>query len=227
MKIKIIYEDLDLIVLEKPPGLPSQHDPSGDPDVTALLNMDYIGVVHRLDRPVGGVMVYAKTKQANSFLSKGISRGGFHKEYLAIVSGKPDKVNDKVSDYLKKDAGKSLSRVVDKNTSGAKLAILEYTVLDSVLQDTGEILSLLKIVLLTGRHHQIRVQLANYGIPIWGDTKYNPLFSDTKIWTQIALWAYSLKFRHPSGKKKSFFSYPESEYPWTLFIDTIEKLKSE
>ena len=121
--------------------MPSQQDPSGDPDVTALLNMDYIGVVHRLDRPVGGVMVYAKTKQAKIFLSKGISRGGFHKEYLAIVSGKPDKVNDKVSDYLKKEAGKSLSRVVDKNTSGAKLAILEYTVLDSVLQDTGEILT--------------------------------------------------------------------------------------
>ncbi|NMA48511.1 MAG: RluA family pseudouridine synthase [Tissierellia bacterium] len=227
MKIRIIYEDSDLIVIEKPPGVPSQQDPSGDPDVTALLNMDYIGVVHRLDRPVGGVMVYAKTKQANSFLSKGVSSGGFHKKYLAIVSGKPEEIIGELKNYLKKDAGKSFSSVVDKNTSGSKHAILEYKLLDSVSLDTGEILSLLKIVLKTGRHHQIRVQLANYGIPIWGDTKYNQLFSNTKVWTQIALWAYSLEFRHPSGKKKSFFSYPESEYPWTLFIDTIEKLKSE
>jgi len=93
MEIKIIYEDHDLIVIEKPPKIPSQRDPSGDPDITTLLNRDYLGVVHRLDRPVGGVMVYAKTKGANSFLSKGVSTGGFHKEYLAIVSGKPEIAN--------------------------------------------------------------------------------------------------------------------------------------
>ncbi|MDY0235580.1 MAG: RNA pseudouridine synthase [Gudongella sp.] len=225
MEIEIIYENFDLIVVEKPPKVPSQQDPSGDPDVTTLLNRDYIGVIHRLDRPVGGVMVYAKTKNANSFLSKGVASGGFHKEYLTIVIGKPEKANTEMINYLKKDAGKSISRVVDKNTSGAKLAILEYILLDTILLDTGEMLSLLKVVLKTGRHHQIRVQLANHGFPIWGDTKYNPSFSNTKIWTQIALWAYSLKFRHLDGKKKTYFSYPKDEYPWSLFHDSITKLK--
>jgi len=85
----------------------------------------------------------------------------------------------------------------------------------------------LKIVLKTGRHHQIRVQLANYGIPIWGDTKYNQSFSNANVWTQIALWAYSLKFRNPNGKKNTYFSYPENEYPWTLFSDAMNKLKAE
>ena len=189
--------------------------------------LDYIGVVHRLDRPVGGVMVYAKTKEANSFLSKGVSQGGFYKEYLAIVTGKSEKSNPELKDYLKKDAGKSISRIVDKSTSGAKLAILEYEVLATVYAIDGVELSLLKIVLKTGRHHQIRVQLANYGMPIWGDTKYNQYFQNTKKWTQIALWAYSLKFRHPKGRKNTFYSYPKNEYPWNLFFTTIRELKSE
>lgn len=227
MQIKVIYEDKDLIVVEKPPGLPSQSDPSGDPDVASLLNRDYIGVVHRLDRPVGGLMVYAKTKEANSFLSKGVASGGFHKEYLALVSGKPEKLNGGLVDYLKKDAGKSFSRVVDKSTSGSKLATLDYILLDSALSDNGQVISLLKIVLKTGRHHQIRVQLANHGIPLWGDTKYNQLFSDTKVWTQIGLWAYSLKFRHPNGKKRTFCSFPQNEFPWTLFFGPITDLKTE
>lgn len=227
MEIKTIYEDNDLVVVEKPPGLPSQRDPSGDPDVTFLLDLDYLGVVHRLDRPVGGVMVYAKTKDANSFLSKGVSSGGFHKEYLTVVSGKPPEVKAEIRDYLKKDGGKSISRVVDKNTSGGKLAILEYSVLDSVLLENGEELTLLNIVLKTGRHHQIRVQMANLGYPIWGDTKYNPAFQNTKVWIQIGLWAYSLKFRHPNGKKKIYYSYPINEYPWTLFEDNISKMKAE
>ena len=227
MQIKVIYEDLDLIVIEKPPGTPSQRDPSGDPDVTSLLYMDYVGVIHRLDRPVGGVMVYAKTKEANSFLSRGVSTGGFHKEYLTIVSGKPQNIYEEIKDYLRKDAGKSFSRVVDKNASAAKLAILEYRLLDSITIDNGEVLSLLNVVLKTGRHHQIRVQLSNQGLPIWGDTKYNPGFQNTNTWTQIGLWAYSLKFRLLNGKKRTFFSYPDNQYPWTLFNDTINKLKVE
>ena len=93
--------------------------------------------------------------------------------------------------------------------------------------DTDEELSLLKINLLTGRHHQIRVQLAKHGLPIWGDTKYNPSFSNTKIWTQIELWAFSLKFRHPNGKKKIFYSYPEKDYPWDLFSTIINNLELE
>lgn len=227
MQIKIIYEDLDIIVVEKPPGIPSQKDPSKDPDVTSLLKMDYLGVIHRLDRPVGGVMVYAKTKEANSFLSKGFSSGGFHKEYLAVVSGKPNIKSEVLTDYLKKDPGVSLSRVVNERTNLAKKAVLDYTLLATALGDKGEDLSLLKVILRTGRHHQIRVQLANINLPIWGDTKYNKEFQNINSWTQISLWAYFIKFRHPSGKKKMFYSYPKDSYPWTLFSQTISNLKVE
>ena len=223
MEIKIIYEDKDILVVEKPPKVPCQSDKTSDGDMMSILNRPYLGLVHRLDRPVGGVMVYAKTENTNSFLSKEISARRLYKEYLTVVCGKPEGEKGELRDYLKKLRTINMSKVVDKDTNGCKEAILEYKVLAT--QDTEEYgtLSLLKVVLKTGRHHQIRVQLSNAGFPIWGDNKYNKAFVKKKEWTQISLWAYKLGFNHPKNKEYiSFTSLPYEEYPWDLFDHNLK-----
>ncbi len=217
MDIKIIFEDENIIVVEKPPKVPSQKDPSGDADLMSLLNREYLGLIHRLDRPVGGVMVFSKNKEATTFLSKGISNDGFHKQYLVVVCGVPQEKNGQFKDYLTKNGSTNVSSVTSKDTKGSKEAILTYSLLETMETEELGTLSLLLVTLQTGRHHQIRVQLSHHGLPIWGDTKYNVLFSNTKQWTQIALWAHILKFRNLKGKKVSYTSYPYDEYPWNLF----------
>lgn len=217
MNINVLLEDNEIIVVEKPPGVPCQSDKTGDMDMMTVLDRDYLGVVHRLDRPVGGVMVYAKTQNANSWLSKAISDRAFHKEYLAIVCGKPDVHSGELVDFLKKLRTVNMSKVVSDHEAGSKKAILEYRLLESVDTDEFGSLSLLHIVLQTGRHHQIRVQLSNADLPLWGDTKYNKAFTKRKEWSQIALWSHRLKFRHPGGRKVSFYSVPGDIYPWNLF----------
>lgn len=215
--IKIIFEDENIIVVEKPPKVPSQKDPSGDLDLMSILAREYLGLIHRLDRPVGGVMVFSKNKKATSFLSKGIASGGFHKQYLSVVCGIPKEDETQLTDYLIKDGKRNISFVTSEDTLGSKEAILSYNLIQTV--DTNEFgpLSLLLVTLETGRHHQIRVQLSHNKLPIWGDTKYNPTFANKKDWTQIALWAHTLKFRTLNGKKVSYSSYPYDEYPWNLF----------
>ena len=171
MDIRILSEDNDIIVLEKPPGLPCQSDKTGDLDIMTALNRDYLGLVHRLDRPVGGVMVYAKSQKANRWISRAISERNFHKEYLAVVCGSPQEDNWELVDFLKKLTTVNMSKVVPEGDSSGKKAVLQYTLVQRVKTEQFGELSLLLIRLLTGRHHQIRVQLANSGLPLWGDSK--------------------------------------------------------
>ncbi|RKD21414.1 23S rRNA pseudouridine1911/1915/1917 synthase [Caminicella sporogenes DSM 14501] len=228
--IKIIHEDKHIIVAEKPPKMPTQSDKTGDIDMLSLLKEylkknypaaknPYIGLVHRLDRPVGGLMVFAKTREANAWLSEEIRTKRFKKEYYAVVCGKPEKEKAELRNYLLKLRTVNMSKVVTKDTKKAKEAILEYELIDSV--DTKEygILSLVKIFLKTGRHHQIRVQFSYNGLPLWGDNKYNKTFVKMRKWTQIALWASSITFNHPKNKNLCRFEskLPYKEYPFSLF----------
>ena len=192
MKLKVIYEDNHIIVVEKPPNIPSQGDKTEDVDMLTLIKEYlkekynkpgnvYLGLVHRLDRPVGGVMIFAKTSKAASRLSNQVREKVFKKEYLAIVDGKPEKDKDTLENYLLKNERTNTSRIVKENTPGSKYAKLDY----EVLKYNEEInLSLLKILLHTGRHHQIRVQLAGMGHSICGDQKsvsYTHLTLPTRI----------------------------------------------
>lgn len=222
-QIPILYEDDTVIVCVKPQGVPSQADHTKDEDVVnyfkSLLydrdRMDeepYLAIIHRLDRPVGGIMVLAKNQQAAADLSDQVQDGTMVKFYQAIVTGElPDECGT-LTDYLLKDGKTNTTRIVPKGTKGAKQAVLDYEVLDVFETDEG-ILSYILIQLLTGRHHQIRVQLAKQGAGIWGDTKYNPKFQKVKrSYRQIGLYATRLEFEHPvSGEHMVFKSEPEGE----------------
>lgn len=223
MKVNILYEDKDIIVCVKPFGMPTQGDKSRDTDLLSYLKnhifeeeeLDeepYLAMVHRLDRPVGGIMVFAKTQEAAADLSDQVQDGTMVKFYQAIVTGElPEEVGEMV-DYLVKDGKTNTAKVVQKGTKGAKKAQLEYEVLDVFETDDG-ILSYILIELLTGRHHQIRVQMASRGAGIYGDTKYNPKFAKTKKkYQQIALFATRLEFEHPeTGEHMVFKTEPEGD----------------
>lgn len=227
MKINILFQDSSIVVVEKPPKLPCQSDKTQDDDLISLLSEQlsldgtekpYLGLVHRLDRPVGGVLVLAKTKEANRSLSKQISEHSFTKEYLALVCGTPAHPSGQLRDYLKKLVTINMSKVVPEGTKNAKEAILDYRLIATRKTDEYGDISLLRVNLRTGRHHQIRVQLSNAGFPIWGDNKYNKIFVKKKDWTQISLWAHRLNFIHPvTNRSVTFTSFPYDEYPWNLF----------
>ena len=220
-KLKVIYEDNHIIVVEKTPNIPSQSDKTGDEDMLTIIKQYikekykkpgnvYLGLVHRLDRPVGGVMVFAKTSKAASRLSEQVRNKTFKKEYLTIVDGKVKKEKDTLEDYLLKNEKNNMSKVVKEGTKNSKYAKLDY----EVLKYNEEInLSLLKILLHTGRHHQIRVQLANFGHSICGDQKYGTRGRGK----QISLWAYKLTIEHPITKEEmSFTDLPEEVGPWVM-----------
>ena len=169
--LKIIYEDNHIIVVEKPVNVPSQSDKTGDKDLLTMIKEylkekyhkqgeAYLGLVHRLDRPVGGVMVYAKTSKAAARLSEQIRQKQFSKKYLVIVDGKMEQKQGILEDYLWKNERTNTSKVVEEGTKNAKYAKLKYEVLKYVPETN---LSVLKITLETGRHHQIRVQLSHAG----------------------------------------------------------------
>lgn len=223
-QLKILYEDNHIIVAEKPPNIPSQSDKTEDEDMLTIIKQYikekynktgnvYLGLVHRLDRPVGGVMIFAKTSKAASRLSEQVRNKTFKKEYLAIVDGKIDQQKGILEDYLLKNQANNISKVVKENTKNAKYAKLEY----EVLKYNEEInLSLLKVLLHTGRHHQIRVQLSHFGHSICGDQKYGTRGRGK----QIALWAYQLTIEHPITKEKlSFRDLPETIGPWVMLKD--------
>lgn len=215
--MKVLYEDNHLIIVEKEPNIPSQADKTGDRDMLGLVKEYvkekynkpgevYIGLVHRLDRPVGGIMVFARTSKAASRLSEQIRNKEFKKQYLAIVDGKFEKQKATLEDYLYKDERNNISKVVTKDKKNAKLASLDYEVLN---YDDKRNLSLVKINLHTGRHHQIRVQMANAGHSLFGDQKYGTRGKNK----QIRLWAYELTFTHPTTKEQiKFTDYPD----WTM-----------
>ena len=170
----------------------------------------YLGLVHRLDRPVGGIMIFAKTSKAASRLSNQVREKVFKKKYLAVVDGKISQKQGTLEDYLYKDERNNTSKVVHKDKKNAKLAKLDYQVLKyNEVKD----LSLLEINLHTGRHHQIRVQLANFGHSIFGDQKYGTRGKGK----QIALWAYQLTIVHPITKEEMVFEdLPEPVGTWCI-----------
>ena len=219
--INIIYEDNHLLVVEKPINIPVQEDESKDLDFLTMLKQFikrrdnkpgnvYLGLVHRLDRPVGGIMVFAKTSKAASRLSNQVREKVFKKKYLAVVDGKIDNQKGTLEDYLYKDERNNVSKVVNKDKKNAKLAKLDYEVLK---YNEVKNLSLVEINLHTGRHHQIRVQLSNFGHSIFGDQKYGTRGKGK----QIALWAYELTIEHPITKEKmTFKNLPEAVGTWCI-----------
>lgn len=223
MKIPVLFEDDTLIVCVKPQGVPSQADKSNDEDVVnyfksyiydkeELNEEPYLALIHRLDRPVGGIMVLAKTQEAAANLSDQVQDGKMIKYYQAILTGElPDEYGT-LEDYLIKDSKTNTTKVVNKGTKGAKRAVLDYEVLD-VFETNEGILSYVLVQLITGRHHQIRVQMANQGAGIWGDTKYNPRFQKLKRkYQQIGLYATRLEFEHPvTGEHMVFKQEPEGD----------------
>lgn len=225
-EINILYEDNHLLVVEKPPNILSQADDTGDPDLLSLLKAGvkqrynkpgevYLGLVHRLDRPVGGVMVFARTSKAASRLSDQIRQGTFRKTYLAVVHGVPDKPAAMLEHYLCKDAATNTVSVVSAKHPGAKKALLDYEVLDR-----AEGMSLVRIHLHTGRSHQIRVQMAAIGHPLAGDQKYGVQKGETGL--QIALWSSSITCTHPTTRQEMTFhsAYPDC-FPWSAFSPSL------
>lgn len=220
--IPVLYEDNHLIVVVKPPNVPSQADDSRDPDMLSLIKADlkaryqkpgnvFLGLVHRLDRPVGGVMVFAKTSKAASRLSDAVRTRSIRKTYTAVVHGRPQPPSGSLRHYLLKDARTNTVSVVPRERAGAKEALLDYTV-------TGHLegLARVEIQLHTGRPHQIRVQFAAIGCPLYGDQRYGG--SQSRPGEQIALWSTRLAFEHPTTKEAlSFASSPPETYPWLLW----------
>lgn len=215
-KLNVLYEDNHVIVVEKPINILSQGDATGDIDLLTMVKQYiknkynkpgnvYIGLIHRLDRPVGGIMVFARSSKAASRLNKQQLEHNFEKKYLAVINGIMDNNSGKLVDKLEKQ--RDGSTIVSEN---GKRCVLNYKVLD-VNKKTMH--SLVEIELETGRHHQIRVQFASRGHYLCGDQRYGKVDK-----TQLALYAYKLGFVHPVTKEKMQFSLnpPKSGY-WTEF----------
>ena len=251
--ISVLYEDQHLIVVEKPAGIESQSARGFEEDMVSRIRIHihklstkkstafstgqppYVGVIHRLDRPVRGVMVYAKTKKAAALLSAQVQEGKMRKRYRAVVCGKPVDNSGTYVDFLLKDCKINCSRIVDKSADGGKLSRLNYRVVDTReieadgkgaigkgAADTGtadaaaaqkELLSLVEIELLTGRHHQIRVQMAGHGTPLYGDAKYG----NSPAAGPLALCAVELVFSHPITGKEMKFNIQEKGGAFDLF----------
>lgn len=226
LKIPILYEDNHLLLVEKPVNIPVQGDASGDLDFFTMLKDDikrrhqkpgnvYLGLLHRLDRPVGGAMVFAKTSKSASRMSDMLRRQTIKRTYFAVVHGKPKEPAGILTHYLYKDRQKNQVYSVKANHPEAKKAILDY---ETLMTSTN--FSLLKVHLHTGRSHQIRVQLATNGTPLFGDQKYGAKLN--KPGQQISLWAAKLFFEHPVKKEPlTVNSLPPNQHPWNLFADVI------
>lgn len=218
--INILYEDKHLIVCIKPAGVPVQTKSIGTPDMVSLLKnhlsagkTPYLSVIHRLDQPVGGILVFAKTPSASRGLNRQLQSGAFEKVYTAVVTGTLQPPAGELEHYLIKDGRTNTSRVCDKDTPSAKYAKLHYQIVRSKEDLEYGPLSLVKIQLETGRHHQIRVQFSHVGAPLWGDGKYNPFFQKKRGFYPIALCASRLVFTHPeSGKPMEFEITPDWDF---------------
>ena len=216
IKTLIIYEDPHIIVCHKPAGIPVQSARIGTADMVSLLKnylvssekrnssirTPYLAVIHRLDQPVEGLLVFARTPAAAKDLTRQLTTSGFGKYYRAIVTWVPDPAEGTLENYLIKDGRNNISRVCTKETSGAKLAKLHYQV-EEIYKDSCPVTSLVKIKLDTGRHHQIRVHMANIGCPLVGDRKYGKTDASS-----LKLLAYRLEFKHPVNRKEMVFELP-------------------
>ena len=205
-KLNVLYEDNHLIVVEKKPNVLSQSDVTGDMDLLTMVKSYvkekydkpgnvYIGLVHRLDRPVGGVMVFARTSKAAKRLNEQIKNHDFNKTYVAVLDGILKKEKDELVNYLYKDSKTGISKVVDKHFTGGKLSKLNYEVMGYYKNNT-----IVKVKLITGRHHQIRLQFKALGYPLYGDQLYGKENNE-----QIRLYAYLLAFNHPVTKERLCF----------------------
>jgi len=220
----ILHEDNHIIVVSKPPGVPSQSDKSGDSDLLSQIKgyikerdskpgNVFVGLVHRLDRPTGGVMVFAKTSKAASRLSEQIAHGEMTKKYFAVVVGEPRDRSARLRHFITKNSHTNISMAHNAKVTDSKEAILEYKTLEY-----ADRITLLDIRLITGRSHQARVQLQKIGCPIFGDTKYGG--DALAKGHNLALWAYELHFEHPVQKITMVFKVfpPEENVPWKYFV---------
>ena len=223
---EIIYEDKDIIVCHKPAGVPTQSSRIGTKDMVSILKNHlikntakktasrepYLAVIHRLDQPVEGLLVFAKTPAAARELSHQLTTSGFGKYYRAQALGIFEHSEGTLEDYLVKDGRANTSRVCEENVPDAKYARLHYKVIHTGTLPSGEPFSQLEIHLDTGRHHQIRVQMAHHGMPLWADGKYKKKeeLLEEEQGTAIGLCAWRLEFAHPkTGKKMKFEVQPE------------------
>ena len=208
----IIYEDLHILVCRKPAGLAVQNASFGRKDLESMLKTylfekegkanPYLGIIHRLDQPVQGLVVFAKNPKSAAVLSAQVQDGRMKKYYRAVTCGIPKKKEERLVYYLKKNSRTNLSECVSEKVQGAKKAELYYHVLEE-----KDNYALLEIELFTGRHHQIRVQMAKNQTPLYGDQKYN---KNAQKGEQIALCASRLEFYHPAtGKKMQYDCKPE------------------
>lgn len=215
----ILYEDPDLLVAVKPAGMPSQPDKLGTADLlTYLAGLGKDGeiklkIVNRLDRPVGGIVLFTRSEAAEKWFSVKNSASRVRKDYRAAVCGRMPLPEGELTDYLLKNEKLNRSAAVSAGTPGAKKAVLRYRVTAVCEHPEAGPLSLLTIQLITGRHHQIRVQTAHAGCPVYGDTKYNPAFAEEKGWHRTALFASEMRFVHRTGKEMSFRADPYEYEP--------------
>ncbi|MBR1443744.1 MAG: RNA pseudouridine synthase [Firmicutes bacterium] len=218
--MNILYNDDSFIAVIKDFAIASQSEKNGDPSLCELLEKELsttLYTVHRLDKPVGGIILYAKNKKAASYISGEIQNGNFIKEYTAVSCGSA-KEYDKLCDTVIVNHRLNISKIVNKGTTGGKEAILEYKKISETQTSRYGTLSLLNVLLHTGRHHQIRVQLANASLPLWGDTKYNKAIQRKRRFERIGLFASKLEFLHPETKEKVSLSAPLPDLePFDLF----------
>ena len=233
---RVLYEDNHLLALEKPPGLLSQGDRTGDDTVVDLVKAYikekyqkpgevYLGLLHRLDRPTGGVLLTARTSKAAQRMSAQFQGRRVEKRYLAMVEGTMPETEGELVHYLVHDENKRKSSVFQSPREGAKKAVLRYRTLAET-----EGLSLLEIQLLSGRKHQIRAQLAALGCPILGDRKYQSGSSGQGVVKEFGLWAYLLSFEHPVKREQvRLLSLPDcSLYPiWKPFVASLEEIEKK
>lgn len=223
----VLYEDNHLVVVVKPQNMPTMADSSGDGDLLSWVKNyvkvkyeksgeAFIGLVHRLDRPTGGVMVFARTSKAASRLSEQIREGEVEKRYLAVTVRIPRERRARLVNDLIKDEATNTVRISPVPTKDSKEAILEYRVLETA----DNTYALVDIELITGRGHQARVQMKGIGCPLFGDVRYG---GGSARDGNLALWAYSLKFKHPTtGKTMAFTVFPPTDVsPWKHF--SVEK----
>ena len=221
--VTVLYEDNHLLVVVKPQNLPVQADETQDLDLLTLLKTYlkekyqkpgnvFLGLVHRLDRPTGGVMVFAKNSKSAKRLSEAIREGNVEKEYLTVLAGSVREKKGTLVNYLKKNPNSNTVMIVPSSTEGAKRAELDYEVLEEKFP-----VSLVKVLLKTGRSHQIRVQFAGKNAPVFGDARYGK--DPYRKGFYLALWAYRLCFDHPvSGERMVFLAYPpQDREPWKKF----------
>ncbi len=218
----VLFEDKYLIVCEKPVGVESQVSGRGKEDMITLLSRyrvekgedTYVGLVHRLDTTTGGAMIYSKREDMTGKLSALLQSGDYKKTYFAVVHGAPEEREGELRDLIYHDKQKNKSFVVAKKRAGVKEGLARYRCLESVTLDNGEIMSLVKVELITGRTHQIRIQFASRGMPLVGDGKYGSRDNKAKC----ALWSHRVEFIHPVTKKEiEAWSFPIEMYPWNMF----------